>query len=149
MVASVCLWAASGAAASAPGAAPGWTIDSVSFPTNFTPGTTGTDRYVVTATNVGAASSNGSAITLTDTLPAGLTPTSGATATDSAGNTIACAVAEQVVTCTDPDTTAIAAGGTLVAEVPVEVAADAPPSVTNEAAVTGGAATGASREGRA
>jgi uncharacterized repeat protein (TIGR01451 family) len=133
------------AVAAVPGAAPGWTIESVAYPTDFTPGdTSGDEQYIVTATNVGAAPTNGGAIALTDTLPAGLTPTAGAKATDSAGNTIGCVASEQVVTCTDPDTTAIATAGTFVVEVPVEVAADAPSSVTNEVAIAGGAATGAS-----
>jgi hypothetical protein len=52
--------------------APAWSLDSVAVPTNFTPGSTGQDSYQVTATNIGGGTTNGSTITLTDVLPAGL-----------------------------------------------------------------------------
>src|ERR1700723_2901950 len=51
--------------------APGWGIDSFATPTNFSPG--GSAEYTVTATNVGSLPTDGSGITLSDVLPAGLT----------------------------------------------------------------------------
>jgi hypothetical protein len=58
------------ASASAAGA-PAWRIMSVSEPTNLAPGEQG--KLLLWVVNVGAGSSDGSAITVTDTLPAGLT----------------------------------------------------------------------------
>jgi hypothetical protein len=53
---------------------PVWKIISVSNPTNFKPGdVSGDDSFLVTATNVGGASTDGSEITISDALPAGLT----------------------------------------------------------------------------
>jgi uncharacterized repeat protein (TIGR01451 family) len=57
------------AAAAAPG--PGLTIDEFAIPTNFTAGAEGS--YQVTVTNVGSTPTDGSEITVSDTLPAGLT----------------------------------------------------------------------------
>jgi hypothetical protein len=56
-------------------AAPAWRFDITSVPTNFVPGSTffqGLPQYNLLATNVGTAPSKGP-ITITDTLPAGLT----------------------------------------------------------------------------
>jgi len=134
--------AAASAATATP--APGWMIDSASMPTNLTPGdSSGEEYYQITATNVGGAATNaGSPVMVTDTLPAGLTPDPGTapTAKDTAQNTITCAAAGQVVTCTDPDTTAIASGGTVQVSVPVDIANGAPPSVTNRVSISGGGA---------
>jgi uncharacterized repeat protein (TIGR01451 family) len=65
---------------SAQAAGPQWTVTSVSSPTNFKPATEAEteDSYKVLLTNTGSASSNGSPVTVTDVLPAGL-------ALDSAG----------------------------------------------------------------
>jgi uncharacterized repeat protein (TIGR01451 family) len=60
--------------------APAWRITLVSAPTSFSASDVpGTDEYVVRVTNVGDAPSDGSPITVTDTLPAGLAfdPTGG------------------------------------------------------------------------
>jgi hypothetical protein len=66
--------------ASAETTGPVWKIMAVSTPTNFKPGDkSGTDAIVVTATNVGGASTNGSPVTVSDSLPAGLTVVSGLT----------------------------------------------------------------------
>jgi len=136
--------------ATAATAAPGWTVGSISLPTNLTPGdSSGRDVYRLTAINVGGAPTNGSPVTLTDTLPAGVTPDpGGATGTDTApapANKITCTATGQTVTCVDPDTTAIPAGGTISVTIPVDVAAAAPSSVTNNVSVAGGgAASGAS-----
>jgi uncharacterized repeat protein (TIGR01451 family) len=69
-------------AEAAPSAA--WSIDSVAYPSDFStadnaacnalPSLVACDSYTVTATNVGAKATGGGTVTLTDTLPAGLTP---------------------------------------------------------------------------
>jgi uncharacterized repeat protein (TIGR01451 family) len=59
--------------------APGWTIDSFAAPTNFSANQNAEcssgncDSYWVTATNAGSEPTDGSMVTLADTLPAGLT----------------------------------------------------------------------------
>jgi hypothetical protein len=67
--------------------APGWTLDSVASPTNFSAHDNAEclaavareeleplcDAYQVDVMNVGAKETNGSPVTLTDTLPAGVT----------------------------------------------------------------------------
>src|ERR1700678_4296623 len=51
-----------------------WRILSVSNPTNFKPGDqSGADSVVVMVTNVGSGASDGSPVTISDVLPAGLT----------------------------------------------------------------------------
>ena len=74
--------------ASAATAAPGWTLDSFATPTNFSAGETAEcpvtdneetvarrrcDSYEVTATNAGSEPTDGGPVTLTDTLPEGVT----------------------------------------------------------------------------
>jgi len=60
--------------ASAETTGPVWKILSVSNPTNFNPAAdeSGADAIVVSAVNVGGASTNGSPVTISDSLPAGL-----------------------------------------------------------------------------
>jgi len=60
------------AAATAPAAvpAPAWTINSLPVPTNFEPG--GQGSYEVTVVNSGGIPTDGTPLTITDTLPAGL-----------------------------------------------------------------------------
>ncbi len=61
-----------GAAIPSPG--PAWAIQSVATPTNFAPGDeTGRDHYIAYLTNSGGLATDRSPITITDTLPAGLT----------------------------------------------------------------------------
>jgi hypothetical protein len=74
-----------GASASAATPAPGWTIDSVAAPTNFSQSLNTTclanlgvppgncDAYQVNVINAGSLASDGSAVALADTLPAGVT----------------------------------------------------------------------------
>ena len=95
---------------------------------NFTRGLTGS--YTVTAANSGAAATAG-AVTVTDTLPAGLTPTG------AVGTGWTCNVVAQTVTCTRSD--ALASGASYPAiTVTVSVEQNAASSVTNTAAVSGG-----------
>jgi hypothetical protein len=75
----------SGAQASAAGGSAGWTLASFASPSNFSSSDNALcvskvaeqnppcDGYRVTATNAGSVASDGSTVTLTDTLPAGLT----------------------------------------------------------------------------
>ena len=95
---------------------------------NFTQGQSGT--YTVTVTNSGGVASSGT-VTVTDTLPAGLTP---GTAT---GTGWTCNTAGQTVTCTRAN--ALAGGASYPAiSIPVTVAPNSPLSVTNTATVSGG-----------
>ena len=91
------------------------------------------DQYTLTASNTGTGPTSGQ-VTLTDTLPTGLSPT-GASGT---GWTVS--ISGQTVTATRSD--ALAAGSAFPAlTVKVSVANNAPASVTNTAAVSGGGAT--------
>ncbi len=66
-----CILAASASAATP---APAWSIRSLAVPTNFKPGDeSGRYQYEVMVVNIGGAATDGSPITLTDSLPAGLT----------------------------------------------------------------------------
>ncbi|HZQ45864.1 MAG TPA: DNA/RNA non-specific endonuclease [Verrucomicrobiae bacterium] len=96
-------------------------------PGNFTQGDSG-DSYTIIVSNVGSSASTGT-VTVTDALPAGLTATaiSGAGWTTNIGT----------LTCTRPD--ALAAGTSYPPiTITVNVATNAPASVTNMATVSGG-----------
>jgi uncharacterized repeat protein (TIGR01451 family) len=94
---------------------------------NFVQGHIGS-TYTITVSNVGSGSTSGT-VTVTDTLPSGLT------ATAMAGTGWACTLA--TLTCTRSD--ALASGGAYPAiTLTVNVAATAPASVTNTAGVSGG-----------
>jgi uncharacterized repeat protein (TIGR01451 family) len=110
-------------------AAPDLTI-AMTHAGSFTQGQTGT-TYTMTVGNGGTAPTSGT-VTVTDTLPAGLT------ATGISGTGWNCALA--ALTCTRSD--ALAAGSSYPAiTVTVNVAADAPSSATNVATVSGGGET--------
>ena len=96
---------------------------------NFTQGQIGA-QFTVTVTNSGTPSTIG-VVTLTDVVPAGLTPT----AASGAGWT--CTVAGATVTCTRSDALAPGASYPPVT-ITVNVAANAPASVTNTATISGG-----------
>ena len=97
---------------------------------NFTQGDNG-DIYTIMVTNVGAAASSGT-VTVVDTLPSGLT----ATAISGSGWTTNLST----LTCTRSDSLAAGAGYPPIT-VTVNVAANAPASVTNTATVSGGGDT--------
>ena len=60
-------------AAAAVTPSPAWSIQSVAGPTNFIPGDeSGTETYKLYVTNLGSRSTDGSAVTITDSLPAGV-----------------------------------------------------------------------------
>lgn len=107
---------------------------------NFTRGSTGT--YTITVSNSGTAATSGT-ITVTDTLPTGLSVNGGAVGSVTAGGTNAAnwicnsnSATPQVITCTS--TTSIAVSGTSVFTLTVNVASNAAGSVTNSVAVSGG-----------
>ena len=94
---------------------------------NFVQGQTGA-TYTITATNSGAATTSGT-VTVTDTLPAGLT------ATTMGGTNWSCTLS--TLTCTRTDV--LAAGASYPAiTLTVNVAGNAPASVTNTATISGG-----------
>lgn len=98
---------------------------------NFTQGQTGA-TYTITVTNSGTASTNGTTVTVTDTLPSGLT------ATGISGTGWSCVLG--TLTCTR--TTVLTAGSSYPAiTLTVNVAANAPASVTNSVSVSGGGQT--------
>ena len=97
---------------------------------NFTQGQIGA-TYRIVVTNSGFAATSGT-VTVTDTLPAGLT------ATNIAGTGWTCVLA--TLTCTRNTALAVGANYPTIT-VTVNVAANAPPSVTNSATVSGGGQT--------
>src|SRR5258705_303576 len=101
----------------------------------FTQGQAGA-TYTLTVANIGAAATSGP-VTVTDTLPAGLT----ATAMSGAG--WSCTLA--TLTCARSDVLAPGASYPAIALI-VDVAGTAPPSVTNTASVSGGGETNTSND---
>ncbi len=144
---------------------PQWTVTAVSAPTNFAPGDeSGLDMYRVSVTNTGGASSDGTPITITDTLPAGLTldytgaegyelPAEGGR-TLGKGAPLAC----EGLVCTFSGS--VIPDETLIVTIPVDVSVDPPSScevpaaeigsatscVTNVVRVSGGGAPDATME---
>ena len=96
---------------------------------NFTQGQVGA-TYTITATNSGAAATNGSTVTVTDTLPAGLTATA-------ISGTAPWVCVLGTLTCTRSDVLAAGASYSPIT-VTVTVANNAPASVTNSVSVSGG-----------
>ena len=96
---------------------------------NFTQGQTGAE-FTVTVTNSGGSPTSG-AVTLSDTVPTGLTPTA------ASGVGWNCGITGAMVNCTRSDALAPAASYPPVT-LTVDVAPNAPPSVTNTATVSGG-----------
>jgi uncharacterized repeat protein (TIGR01451 family) len=94
----------------------------------FTQGDLG-KTYTLTVTNIGPIDTDGSTVTVTDTLPAGLT------ATNLSGTGWTCDVPS--LTCTRTDVLA-ARGSYPAITLTVNVAGNAPSSVTNSATVSGG-----------
>ncbi|TMD19250.1 MAG: DUF11 domain-containing protein, partial [Chloroflexi bacterium] len=94
----------------------------------FVRGSTGT--YTLTVSNVGGSATNGTT-TVTDTLPAGLTPTA------ASGTGWSCGIAAQTVTCTSTDV--VASSGSFPAiSITVNVGQAAAASLTNTASASGG-----------
>jgi hypothetical protein len=127
--------------------APAWKMAGGAFPTNFYPGqqpehllSAPTPEYNFLATNVGAVSTSGP-IVFTDTLPVGLTAFEPEVRVSEGygggfSPAVPCAVTGQTVTCEVEETTA--SDLYVRVTIPVEVALNAPSSVTNEAVISGG-----------
>ena len=108
------------------GALPDLTISKAHVGTGFTQGQQGA-QYTLTVNNIGAGASSGT-VTVTDTLPAGLTFAGGA------GTGWTCSAVGQAVTCSDASTP-IAANGSSTITLSVNVAANASTPLSNTAAV--------------
>jgi uncharacterized repeat protein (TIGR01451 family) len=89
-----------------PGNAPDLAIAKTHSPANFAAGGT-TGYYTITPSNIGAVATSGT-VTIVDTLPAGITPTS---ANGSGWN---CGIAGQTVTCTSVSSIAASAVGNVI-----------------------------------
>jgi uncharacterized repeat protein (TIGR01451 family) len=102
---------------------------------NFTVGSPAS--YTLTVNNIGTAPSTGT-VTVTDTLPTGLTiPNGTVTLIGANAANWSCLAASNVITCNS--TTAIATGGNSTFNLTgIQVGAAATPSVTNNAVVAGG-----------
>ena len=151
------LWALAAPALAATSPAPHWTITSTAGPTIFTPGAreecglvgeNTCDSYTLIATNSGGAATDGSPITIADTLPAGVvvapevvgnTVTGVDWAQSQIGEPLECTVVP--LQCVDERP--VAPDGTLQMTIKVEVTA-ATGTVSNEASVSGGGADPAS-----
>jgi hypothetical protein len=119
--------------------APQWTISAVSMPTNFPPNdsTSGENLYQVIVTNSGGAPSTGT-ITITDTLPAGLTAAGEASGEEQIERkSLVCSGLQ----CTYPEP--VVPGDSLKLAIPVDTGAAG--SVTNLITVSGGGAPEASQ----
>jgi hypothetical protein len=144
------LWPALTPASAAAAEGPVWKVISVSTPTNFKPGASD-DAFVVTATNVGGASTNGSEVTLSDALPAGVTPTQivGNDAYkdpatyfyDGLEGGMRCSIVPAPHCSTS---NAVDPGDSLILSVSVDLAPNLSGSLSNEASVSGGGSVSAS-----
>jgi uncharacterized repeat protein (TIGR01451 family) len=117
--------------AEVPGAAPDLTIAKTHSPGSFAAGGT-TGYYTVTASNIGLADTAG-AVTVADTLPAGITPVT------AIGTGWTCGIAGQVVTCAT--SAVIAANGGVANPITLHVAVAAGLEgqlLVNHAVVSGG-----------
>ena len=99
----------------------------------FTQAQTGA-TYTITVSNVDPTSATNGTVTVTDTLPAALTPVS------AAGSGWVCGIVGQTVTCTRADSLAAAASYPAIT-VTVDISGTAPASVANTASVSGGGDT--------
>ncbi|HEX4806895.1 MAG TPA: hypothetical protein VFU94_13435 [Conexibacter sp.] len=120
-----------------------WQLASQHGPQNMAPG--GTGEYVLIANNVGDADTDGSTITITDTLPAGMTATN-AFGRDWDCSTTTFGVAGGTVTCTTTDvvnapslsTDAVLRGAANPLHISVSVDPSASGTLDNSATVSGG-----------
>jgi hypothetical protein len=121
-------------------AGPAWSVQSIAGPTNFTPGSgeePGEVSYLVLVTNVGSRATDGSPVTITDTLPEG----QGVTRSGRTHFFDFEYEADEVTLCGDPCTweRVVPPGDILELEVTVQVSASAPEGpITNTVTVTGG-----------
>jgi uncharacterized repeat protein (TIGR01451 family) len=137
VVAGVCLLTAGPAVASPP--TPAWSIVATSQPTNFAPGEPAS--YLINIVNVGSGPTDGSDVTITDTLPNGLTPTQCA---GRIGSYSSCASSGQTVTWTH--TGVFEPGQTAELMAQLEVAPTAATAINTVSVSGGGAPTVTSAE---
>jgi hypothetical protein len=125
--------------------APGWLVQTVAQPTAFVPGTqpNGADNsYVLIVRNDGSQPTDGSTVTITDTLPQGTSASmvSGIEPFRSGGNPMGCSGAPgSTVTCTWTQG-ALVPGQPLMVFIDVDVPAGASGPLSNVVSVTGGGA---------
>jgi hypothetical protein len=138
----VVVWSGVGvsSAVAATASRPSWGIRSVQTPTRFAPGdNSGHDQYKLAVTNIGGQATDGSAITVLDRLPVGLTATAISGETDLHHDTWSCELAALTCTYVPGENPVVAAGQILpVITITVSVAPDAPPTLTNVATASGG-----------
>ena len=130
---------ASAAAPAAANASPAasWQIRTLTQPTYISPTEGG--KLFVFASDVGALATSGE-VTVTDTLPSGLTPTSVAPERTGAGGEPTCGIVGQTVTCTYSDPLRPLNQEQLVIPIIVSPTHQTPGKFVNTAAVSGGGA---------
>jgi hypothetical protein len=139
--ATAALWPA--AAPAAPNPHPAWAITLVPMPSNFAAGTVRTPQYLILATNVGAADTDGTTTVVRATLPVGLKPVNpSAEDTDPRAKEekLACKIeALQTIVCETDEV--VGPGRVIKAETFVEVEAGTEGTLSAEASVSGGGGT--------
>jgi hypothetical protein len=123
------------AAAVAPG--PGYLAESIPSPAVFVPGTVNT--YKLTVVNTGSLASNGTPITVLDTVPAGMTITEVGGEAKRTASELSCTHEESTARCVDDEV--LPAGEELFIYVNVRVPVGMSATVTNAVQVFGGGAT--------
>jgi uncharacterized repeat protein (TIGR01451 family) len=128
-------------APAAAASSPAWQLSATSQPTNFIAGSSGKGHYILIATNVGSAPATeaGGEVTITDILPAGLSPVNPvAESKDPATAKFTCTTVSQAVTCKSPGP--VHPGFMVWADIPVNVTAPEGSALTDQAEVSGGGA---------
>jgi hypothetical protein len=129
------LLSVTGAAAGAATPGPGYLIESAPYPTNFT-SAVDENSYLLTITNTGSQPTDGSPITITDTLPAGMSAESAQWENSQVVGADECS--RQPVVCVYPGV--LAPGEVLVVTIYVSIEASLSGSATNAVQVAGGGA---------
>jgi uncharacterized repeat protein (TIGR01451 family) len=137
------------AAGAAVNSEPAWAMTVRSIPTVFPRSDEaafleGTEWYVITATNVGGAPTDG-AVTVTDTLPAGVEPFTNefrhpylVNRTGNQATNYPCQTSGQLITCEAPEDVPV--GESMFVEIPVVASPSAPDQATNIVSISGGGA---------
>ncbi len=128
-----------------------WKISTqILSPTNLPPGSSGESVYALVATNVGSQATDGTPFTITDELPEGLTLNPDPVGfgpffhmfNDAEQNEAESGFSCNITSITCTGATKIHPGQELYVQLPVDVAPDAPPTVTNRVTIAGGGAVG-------